>query len=94
MYSLKGASQVAVAVKNPPANARDLIRDVKSIPGWGRSPGGGNGDPRQSSCLENPMDGGAPQATVRGVTMSWTRLSDLACMHPLMKGSSLSPYQL
>ena len=43
------------AVKNPPANAGD----VGSIPGWGRSPGGGNGNPLQYSCLGNPMDRGA-----------------------------------
>ena len=47
------ASQVLLAVKNPPANARDL-RDVVSIPGSGRSPGGGHGNPLQYSCLENP----------------------------------------
>ena len=41
-------------VKNPPANAGDM----GSIPGWGRSPGGGNGNPLQRSCLENPMDRG------------------------------------
>ena len=45
-------------VKNLPANAGD-IRDVGSIPGWGRSPGGGQGTPLQYSCLENPMDRGA-----------------------------------
>ena len=44
-------------VKNLPANAGDL-RDVSSIPGSGRSPGGGHGNPLQYSCLENPMDGG------------------------------------
>ena len=58
-------------VKNPPANAGD----VGSIPGTGRSPGGGNGKPLQYSCLENPMDRGAWQATVPGVTKSKTRLS-------------------
>ena len=51
-------------VKNPPANAGD----VGSIPGSGRSPGEGNGNPLQYSCLENPMDRGALQATVHGVT--------------------------
>ena len=49
------ASQVAPVVKNPPANAGD-IRDSDSIPGLGRSPGGGHGNPLQNSCLENPMD--------------------------------------
>ena len=52
---LNGASQVAPAVKNPPANAGDT-RDRQSIPGWGRSPRGGHGTPLQCSCLENPMD--------------------------------------
>ena len=50
--------------------------DLGSIPGLGRSPGEGNGNPLQYSCLENPMDGGAWWATVHGVTKSWTRLSD------------------
>ena len=49
------ASQGELMVKNPPANAGD-IRDVGSITGLGRSPGGGNGNPLQYSCLENPMD--------------------------------------
>ena len=47
-------------------------------PGLGRSPGGGHGNPLQYSCLENPMDRGAWQTTVHGVTKSQTRLSDLA----------------
>ena len=45
-------------VKNPSANSGDLI-GVDSIPGWGRPPGGGKGNPFQYSCLENPMDRGA-----------------------------------
>ena len=49
------ASQEARVVKNPPANAGD-IRDAGSIPGWGRSPGGGRGRPLQFPCLQNPMD--------------------------------------
>ena len=53
-------------VKNPPANEGDT-RDAGSIPGWGRSPGEGNGNPLQYSCLENPMDRGAWRATVHGV---------------------------
>ena len=48
-----------------------------SIPGLGRSPGEGNGNPLQDSCLENPMDGGAWWATVHGVAKSQTRLSNL-----------------
>ena len=50
--------------------------DIGSIPGSGRSPGGGHGNPLQYSCLENPRDRGAWQATVHGVTQSRTRLSD------------------
>ena len=65
-----GASQVALMVKNPPANAGDL-RDAGSIPGSGRSPGEGHGNPLQYSCLENPMDRGAWRATGHGVAKSW-----------------------
>ena len=61
--------------KNPPASAGD-IRDASSIPGWGRSPGGGHGNPLQCSCLENPMDREAWRAAVSGVTKGWTQLSD------------------
>ena len=50
--------------------------DPSSIPGLGRSPGEGNGNPLQYSCLENPMDGGAWWATAHGVAKSRTRLSD------------------
>jgi len=49
---------VALVVKNLPANAGD-IRDVGSIPGWGRFPRGGDGNPFQYSCLQNPMERGA-----------------------------------
>ena len=52
------------------------VGDLRTIPGSGRSPGGGNGYPLQHSCLENSMDRGAWQATVYGVTKSRTRLSD------------------
>ena len=62
-------------VKNLPANEGDA-GDVGSIPGSGRSPGGGNGNPLQNFCLENPMDRGAWQATVHVVTKSQTQLSD------------------
>ena len=65
------ASQVALVVKNLPANA-GAARGVDSIPGLGRSPGGGYGNPLQYSCLENPMDRGAWWATVHGVAKSWT----------------------
>ena len=63
-------------VKNLPASAGD----TGSVPGLGRSPGEGNGDPlhwvARPTCLENHMDGEAWQATVRGVTKSRTRLSE------------------
>ena len=70
-----GAAQVVLVVKNPPANAGD-IRDAGSIPGLGRSPGGGHGNPFQYSCLENPMDRGAWWAIVHGVIKSKKRLSN------------------
>ena len=74
MYS---ASHMVLVVKNPPANAGD-IRDVGSIPGLGISPGEGNGNPLQCSCLENPRDGGAWWAAFSGVVQSWTRLKRLS----------------
>ena len=58
--------------------------DLGSNPGLGRSPGEGNGTPLQYSCLENPMEGGAWQATVHGVTKSRTQLKRLS-MHALEK---------
>ena len=61
--------------KEPPAMAGDM-REVRSIPGSGRSLGGGNGTPLQYSCLENSMDRGAWWATDHGITKSWTRLSN------------------
>ena len=67
------ASQVALVVKNPPANAGD-IRDMGSTPGLGRSPGGGQSKPLQYSCLENAMSRGAWWATVHRVTKSQTQL--------------------
>ena len=73
-------SQVALAVKNLPAKAGDT-RDVGSIPGLRRSPGGGNGNPLQYACLENLMDGGPWWATVHGVTKSWTQLKQLSTVY-------------
>ena len=67
------ASQVALVVENPPANAGDL-REAGSIPGLGRCPGRGHGNPLQCSCLENPMDRGTWWATVHRVTKSRTQL--------------------
>ena len=58
-------------VKNPPAN----VGDTGSIPGLERSPGEGNGNPLQYSCLGNSRDIGAWRATVHGVAKSWTQLS-------------------
>ena len=62
-------SQVVLVVKNLPTNAGDT-RDVSSIPGSGRFPGGGNGYPLQYLCLENPMDRGEWQARARDVAKS------------------------
>ena len=64
-------------VKNPPENAGD-IRDLGSIPGLGRSPGGGHGNPLQYVCLENPMDRGAWEDTVHRVAKSPTQLEQLS----------------
>ena len=61
---------MVLVVKNQPANARD-IKDVDLISGLGRSPGGGNSNLFQYSCLENPMNRGVLQATVHGVPKSW-----------------------
>ena len=65
------AAQVALEVKNLPANAGD-IRDPGSIPGSGRSPGGGHGNPLQYCCLKNPMDRGPWWATVHRVGHDWS----------------------
>ena len=63
-------------VKNVPATSGDE-RDMSLIPGLGRSPGGGYGNPLQYSCLENLMDRGSQKATVRMVTKSWTQPKQL-----------------
>ena len=76
------ASQVVLVGKNPSANAGN-IRDAGSIPGLGRSPGGGHGNPLQYSCLENPTDRGAWWATIRRVTKSRTWLSTHTHTSPL-----------
>ena len=67
LYPLRGTSQVALVVRNPTASVGD-IRDLSSIPGSGRSPGGGHGNPLQYSHLENPMDRGAWRAMAHGIT--------------------------
>ena len=71
MQPLKGTSQVVLVVKNLPADAGDT-GNIGLIPGSGRSPGGGHGNPLQYSCLENPVDRGAWWATVHGVSQSRT----------------------
>ena len=68
-----GSSEVKVSACN--------VGDQGSIPELGRSSGEGNSNPLQYSCLENPMDGGAQQATVHGVAKSRTRLSDFTSLH-------------
>ena len=70
---------MVLVVKNLPANAGDK-RDAGLIPGLGRSPGRGHGNPLQYSCLEHPMDRGTWQAMVHRVAKSWTRLKQLS-MH-------------
>ena len=77
------ASQVALVVKNPTANAKNIreacqCRDVGSIPGLERSPGRGHGNPLQFSCLENPMDWRTWWATVHRVAKRQTWLKCLS----------------
>ena len=67
----KEMQQLGTVVKNLPASTGD----AGSIPGSGKPPGGGNGNPLQYFCLENPMDRGAWRATAHGVTKNQTRLS-------------------
>ena len=91
----KGASQVTLGVKNPPANAGD-IKNVGSVPGSGRSPGGGHGNTLHYSCLDNSMDRGAWRATAHGLAKSHTGLKWLtmhACTHrvPYCSASRPSP---
>ena len=69
-YSLSQASQVALVVKNLPANPLDI--DVGSISGLGRFPGEGYCNPLQYSCMENSMDRGAWHAIIHGVAKRWT----------------------
>ena len=64
---------VCTVVKSPPASEGDT-RDEGSIPGSGRSPGGGSGSPLQYSHLENPMDRKAWRATFHGVAKGWTQM--------------------
>jgi len=79
MYvSLARASQAALVMKSPPANAGD-VRAAGSIPGSGSSPAEGNANPLWDPCLENPMDRGAWRATVHRVTKSQTQMSVHVC---------------
>ena len=72
---VKVVNQIVVMVKNLPSKTRD-VRGMGLTPGSGRSPGEGTGTPLQYSCLENPMDGGARQATVCGIAKNQTQLND------------------
>ena len=78
--------EVALVVKNSPANEGD-VTDVVSIPGLGRSPGEGHGNPFEYPCLEDPMDRGAWRATVHGVTKSQIPLKWLSMHRPPEKPS-------
>ena len=73
LYDFPGGSDSKASAYN--------VGDPGSIPGSGRSPGEGNSNPLQDPCLENPMDGGAWLATVRGVAKSRTRLSDFTSLY-------------
>ena len=72
-YNKLWASQLAIVVM---FDSAEDPRDVGSVPGWGRSLGGGHGNPLQDSYLKNPMDRRAWRATVHGVAKSWTGLSN------------------
>ena len=78
--------QVVLVVESPAARAGDL-RDVSLISGSRRSPGGGQHNPLQYSCLENPMDRGAWRATVHGLAKSWTWLEQLSTHETLLTPS-------
>ena len=67
--------QGGTVVKNLPVNAGNA-GDVNSVPEYQKSPGAGNGNPLQYSCLDSSMDRGAWYATVHGATKSWTRLTN------------------
>ena len=81
---------MVLVVKNSPASAGD-IKDVGSIPGLGRSPGGGLGNLLQYSCLENPKDRGAWKAAVHGVARSQTRLKQLRTHAQILYMSCMCP---
>ena len=74
LFTAAAGVHMGSQVAHPPASAGDED-DVHSVPGSGRSPGGGNGNPPQDSCLGNPMDKGAWWAIVHGVAKSQTQLN-------------------
>ena len=83
------SAQVALVVKNPPVNAGD-IREAGSIPGWGRSPGGGHGNPLQYSCLENShgqrrLAGYSPWGHTK-----WTQLKRLSMQHAYTNSATIN----
>ena len=75
-------------VKNPPDSA-GASEDPGSIPGWGRSPGGGNGNSLQYYYLENSMDRGTGSTTVHGVAKNWTQLSK----HTIQRSHKITEYK-
>ena len=81
MVGFPGGSEVKASACN--------AGDLGSIPGSGRSPGEGNGNPLQYSCLENPMDGGAWWATVHGVAKSQTQLSNFTFTFTMIHGAHI-----
>ena len=93
--------QVVLVVKNQAANSGD-IWDAGSIPGSGRSPGGGHGNPLQYSCLGNPMDSREWWATVHGVPKCWTQRKQISthvhnkamisCFAPVFERSNWSVF--
>ena len=88
----QAGSQVALMVKNPPADAGDL-RDTDSSPRWGRSPGERTGNPLQYSFLDNPMDREAWQAIAHRIVKSQTWLKRLSTQHSTAQHSLGSPWQ-
>ena len=84
---------MALVVKIPLADAGD-IRDMGSIPGWGRTAGGGHGSPLQYSSLENSMERGAWCVIVRRVTESWTHLKRVSTYARMVDSfpKSIGPY--
>ena len=93
IYHHHWASQVVLVVKEPTCQCR-RHRDVGSVPGSGRSPGGGHSNPLRYSCLENPRDREAWRATVHVVANSWTWLKRLSTAHHhrLQKYSSVNSF--